>query len=306
MNITFTHRKLLVTNAILSKAINEVSYFANPMIIIMEDHKARIFFNSRTKRNFSIIQSIDIDLRDFSLELPSLQTQIGAENLRGFCSHGLSLGGIYQEEGKHIVTTMGWINKPQEHWYGTIGKVRMDEDSNLVPQSLTEWFTLDSEDSISLSYPAIYERDGTSRMWFGSTLTWDAGNGEMLHILKEKISTDSINFTKTGRILNYDLNTAQAFSRPSIIEINGRALMAYSYRSANSKYRIGFVWLDDLTTASHLNGGLTSFLPSENSWEAEMVEYPFLFIHDSEVYMLYNGDDFGKTGIGIVTLRFEN
>lgn len=225
----------------------------------MEHYKARIFFNSRTKRNFSIIQSIDIDLRDFSLEVPSFQTQIGTKELIRFCSHGLSLGGTYLENGQYFVSTMGWINKPPEHWYGTIGKIRMDEKYNLVSQSLTEWFTLDSEDSISLSYPAIYERDGTSRMWFGSTLTWDAGNGEMLHILKEKVSTDSINFTKTGRILDYDLNTAQAFSRPSILEINGRALMAYSYRSANSKYRIGFVWLDDLTTASHLKGGSRVF-----------------------------------------------
>lgn len=305
MNITFTDRRPLVTNAMVSKAINEVSYFANPMITIMEDHKARIFFNSRTKRNFSIIQSIDIDLRDFSLELSSFQTQIGAKKLSGFCSHGLSLGGTYLEDGQYFVSTMGWINKPPEHWYGTIGKIRMDDEFNLVPQSLTEWFTLDSEDSISLSYPAIYERDGTSRMWYGSTLTWDAGNGEMLHILKEKVSTDSINFVKTGRILNYDLNTAQAFSRPSILEINGRALMAYSYRGGNSHYRIGFVWLDDLTTASHL-GGLASFLPSGKSGEAKMVEYPFLFIHNSEIYMLYNGDDFGKTGIGVVTLQFEH
>ena len=81
--------------------------------------------------------------------------------------------------------------------------------------------------------------------------------------------------------------------------------MAYSYRGGNSHYRIGFVWLDDLTTASHL-GGLPSFLPSGKSGEAKMVEYPFLFIHNSEIYMLYNGDDFGKTGIGVVTLQFEH
>ena len=142
-------------------------------------------------------------------------------------------------------------------------------------------------------------------MWYGSTLTWDAGNGEMTHILKEKISVDAINFKQTGRILDYDLNVAQAFSRPSILEINGRALMAYSYRGGNSDYRIGFVWLDDLATASHL-GGLPNFLPSKNSWEAKMVEYPFLFAFNSEIYMLYNGNDFGKTGIGIVTLKFDH
>ena len=38
---------------------------------------------------------------------------------------------------------------------------------------------------------------------------------------------------------------------------------------------------------------------SVNGWDSEMVEYPFVFKHKKEVYMLYNGDQFGKTGFGI-------
>lgn len=295
MNIIFTERRLLISNALINQAPSKLSYFANPLIVTMENNKARIFFNSRTNNNISIINSIDIELINLSLELDSIRIQVGAKELSGFCSDGLSLGGIYMEKEQCSVATMGWINIPPEHWYGTIGKIGMDKEFNLIPESLTEWFPLDSEDSISLSYPAIYNREGVLKIWYGSTLTWDAGNGEMIHILKEKVSTDAINFEQTGRILDYELNEAQAFSRPSILEISGRALMAYSYRGGNSDYRIGFVWLDDLSTASHL-GGLPSFLPSKNSWEAKMVEYPFLFTFNSVIYMLYNGNDFGENG----------
>ena len=305
MSIIFTDRHLLISNALINKAPSELLYFANPLIVTMENNKARIFFNSRINNNISIINSIDIELRDFSPVLDSIRVQVAAKELSGFCSNGLSLGSIYMGKEQYSVTTMGWIDIPPEHWYGTIGKIEMDTEFNLIPKSLTEWFPLDSEDVISLSYPAVYNCEGVLKMWYGSTLTWDAGNGEMIHILKEKISTDAINFQQTGRILDFNLNEAQAFSRPSILEISGRALMAYSYRGASSSYRIGFVWLDDLSTASHL-GGLPSFLPSKNSWEAKMVEYPFLFTFNSVIYMLYNGNDFGKTGIGIVTLKFDH
>jgi hypothetical protein len=33
-----------------------------------------------------------------------------------------------------------------------------------------------------------------------------------------------------------------------------------------------------------------------------MIEYPFVFDHDGERYMLYNGNGYGKTGIGPAVL----
>jgi hypothetical protein len=141
-------------------------------------------------------------------------------------------------------------------------------------------------------------------MWYGSTVSWDAGNGEMLHVLKEKKSTDNVSFHCTNSLIPFELGVAQAFSRPSIVEFKGRNLMAYSFRGAQDKYKIGFVWLDDFSTATQC-GGLTAFLPSDHEWENEMVEYPFLFVHHSKLFMLYNGNYYGKTGIGLTEIEME-
>jgi hypothetical protein len=35
----------------------------------------------------------------------------------------------------------------------------------------------------------------------------------------------------------------------------------------------------------------------------EMIEYPFVFDHDGQRYIFYNGNSCGKTGIGLAALE---
>ena len=44
---------------------------------------------------------------------------------------------------------------------------------------------------------------------------------------------------------------------------------------------------------------------SESGWDSEMICYAYLFEHDSKLYMLYNGNGYGKTGIGLAVLEEE-
>jgi hypothetical protein len=45
-----------------------------------------------------------------------------------------------------------------------------------------------------------------------------------------------------------------------------------------------------------------SLEPSKKGWDAEMVEYPYVFDHQGTRYMLYNGNGYGKSGIGLAVL----
>jgi hypothetical protein len=42
---------------------------------------------------------------------------------------------------------------------------------------------------------------------------------------------------------------------------------------------------------------------SDQGWDAEMIEYPFILDHQGERYMLYNGNGYGKTGFGLAILE---
>ena len=42
---------------------------------------------------------------------------------------------------------------------------------------------------------------------------------------------------------------------------------------------------------------------SENGWDSTMHHYPHVFELNGKYYMLYNGNDFGKYGLGLAVLE---
>ncbi|MFM8395102.1 MAG: hypothetical protein ACKOB4_14370, partial [Acidobacteriota bacterium] len=42
---------------------------------------------------------------------------------------------------------------------------------------------------------------------------------------------------------------------------------------------------------------------SAAGWDDEMIEYPFVFEHRGRLFMLYNGNGYGRTGFGLALLR---
>jgi hypothetical protein len=45
--------------------------------------------------------------------------------------------------------------------------------------------------------------------------------------------------------------------------------------------------------------GIAGIGVSESGWDSEMVCYPHLFEVDGETYMLYQGNEMGRSGIGL-------
>ena len=80
--------------------------------------------------------------------------------------------------------------------------------------------------------------------------------------------------------------------------------MWYSYRGQPSikTYRIGYAESTDGINWARMDDK-AGIDVSESGWDSQMVCYPFVFDHQGERYMLYNGNDYGKTGIGLAVLE---
>jgi hypothetical protein len=139
-------------------------------------------------------------------------------------------------------------------------------------------------------------------MWYGTTLSWDAGNGEMLHVIRQARSPDGQKWLKLPGGVPYAIGTAQAFSRPTVIVNREHYLMWFSYRPGDgTTYRIGRAESPDGENWT-FRAGLDLDV-SPQGWDSQMVEYPFVFSHSSHLYMLYNGNGFGKSGFGLAVLE---
>ena len=198
---------------------------------------------------------------------------------------------------------MAWQIRKEGHWRGDIGRIRLSDDNCTLKLDPNEVFIgCDEEDKVSLSYSWVIQDNNIYKMWYGSTIDWKSKNGEMIHVIKYATSKDGEKWQKHGLAVPYELGVAQAFSRPTVAKDNDGYHMWFSYRSGDgTKYRLGYAHsLDGKTWHRKKNSGIDV---SDYGWDSEMICYPFVFDHKGERYMLYNGNDYGKTGFGLAILE---
>ncbi len=282
-----------------------VSHAANPLAVFLEGNIYRIFFSGRDVQNRSSVGFVDVDIEiqkvTYVHDKPIFE--YGPEN--SFYSHGVSIGNLYETNGKRYVLFMGWQHSLGTHWRGDIGRLILGADNlSLQLESSQPFLGIDKTDPISLSYPWVHQDEhGKFKMWYGSTITWNIGNGEMLHVINHASSDNGHDWHRKGLAVPFEIGLAQAFSRPSIIkQAHGNYQMWFSYRSgAGEKYRIGYASSPD-GSVWNLELEKCGIHVSKSGWDSEMIEYPFVFNHKGRYFMLYNGNDNGKTGFGLAIL----
>lgn len=282
------------------------SHAANPLPVHLEGDTYRVFFSGRDSENRSSVGAVDIDIVECKIIRKHYQPFFEHGPKGSFYSDGVSIGNCYMVNGIRYMLFMGWQAPLNGHWRGDIGQLVVSSDLTLRLADASPLMTSDALDPISLSYPWVFEDNEGYRMWYGSTSTWDAGNGEMLHVINMAFSVDGNQWYRYGLAIPFEIGVAQAFSRPSVVKnIQGGYEMWFSYRGDSSQtYRIGYAhsidgtnWVLDLT-ASGID-------VSPDGWDSEMIEYPFVFDHGHRRYMLYNGNGYGKTGFGLAVFSYD-
>jgi hypothetical protein len=269
--------------------------------IWIEGDVYRVFYSGRDAKNRSSVGAVDIDIvrREAHWHSNGPVFEHGPEGT--YFENGVSIGNCYEAAGRRFLGFMGWQWPPGEHWRGAIGRLLVTPNLLLQLQDRQPLMGLDAEDPVSLSYPWIMQTgDGMYHIWYGSTVAWDAGNGEMLHVIKHATSMDGDAWNRDGIAVPFEIDVAQAYSRPAVRIDSRRGFeMWFSYRgNPRTPYRIGYAHSDDgrRFTLDLAGAGISV---SDSGWDSEMIEYPFVFQHGRQWYMLYNGNGYGKTGFGL-------
>jgi hypothetical protein len=283
------------------------THAANSLPVLIEGDLYRVFFSGRDANNRSSVGAVDIDIakREVIREHSDPFFEHGPKG--SFYADGVSIGNCYEVNGVNYMLFMGWQTPEKGHWRGDIGRLIVKPDLTLELDAEVPFMGTGRVDPISLSYPWVAKNElGGYSMWYGSTTSWDAGNGGMLHVINHASSSDGHNWNREGLAVPYELGCAQAFSRPTVVgNIETGYEMWFSYRSdVGKKYRIGYAVSKDgrkwelLLEAAGID-------VSAEGWDSEMIEYPFVFDHKGQRYMLYNGNGYGKTGFGLAMLEHE-
>ena len=280
------------------------THAANPLPIHLDGDVFRVYFSGRDDKDRSSVGFVDIDIITQEVIGTCSEPLLTHGEAGSYYSHGISIGNVYTSQDKSYILFMGWQIDKGEHWRGDVGRIQLiDKDSMVIDPE--PFMGVDSVDKVSLSYPWVESNDdGSFDMWYGSTISWDSANGEMIHVLNHATSENGKEWERHGLSVPYEVNLAQAFSKPTVLCDPSDYKMWFSYRSGTGeKYRIGYATSEDKKNweLDLANSGIT--VGPEGAWDAEMVCYPYVFQHKNETYMLYNGNGNGKTGFGLAKLE---
>lgn len=286
------------------------SHAAVPFLDRMDGDTYRLYFTSRTRGNVSTIGSLVMDTSFTVLEVnqnPVLEHgNLGMFDENGVtASYLVDLGG-----GRKYLYYVGWNQGKSTPFRNAIG-LAISEDGGETFRKYSEGPIVDRSpvDPCFVAGTRVMLDGDLFRMWYISCVSWAIVDGKPRHSyhLKYATSPDGIHWKREGIVaIDFKSEYEYAISQPWVIKDPDKYRMWYSYRAQPSihTYRIGYAESDDGITWTRMDGE-AGIDVSVEGWDSEMICYPYVFDLNGDRYMLYNGNHYGSTGIGLAVLESE-
>ena len=297
-----------------------VQFAQSPQALVFEDF-VRIYFSTRAvdKRNgkfLSHIAFVDLQKNLRDVIRVSDKTVIPLGELGCFDEHGIFPMSVLRHGNSVYGYTCGWNRRVSVSVDTAIG-LAISHDDGATFQHIGNGPVL----AASLHEPFLVGDgfvkyiDEAFHMWYIFGTRWQKfapdAPAERTYKIGHATSGDGVKWVKeeARQIIADVLGPHESQALPTVIGIDGRHHMFFCYRESfdfrsnkGRGYRIGHAYSDDLMnwTRDDQNPHLGITL---GSWDSDMLCYPNVFSCDDQVYLLYNGNEFGRYGFGLARLE---
>lgn len=280
------------------------SYAQCPTPLVMED-RVRVYFSERDEKNRSHIRFCDLDLDDptsLLCEGPRVM-ELGRpgtfddEGQIPSCARRTANGIQLWYSGWNTRNTVPYHNAAGFVWSDNGGqKFRRLHDGPILDRTAEE------------PYLAVTPCFDDTTIYYVSGLRWESIGGRyepiyLIHRCWVDLSRENMAVVRVpaANPVIPQAHPLECFSRPWVAIIDGRKYLFYAYRSAldyrdgAGAYRIGMAIMRD---DKWLRDDVSLSLP-RSEFDQTMQSYPAIFEAKGRVFMLYNGNSFGKHGFGV-------
>lgn len=310
-----------IFNPTLHRLPNNCTHYAQSPQVLAFDDFVRIYFSTRAVDSGNGKYLSHIAFVDFKKNLTDVvqiseHTVIPLGGLGCFDEHGIFPISPLRSGDSIYAYTCGWNRRVSVSVDTGIG-LAISRDNGLTFERVGDGPVL----SASLREPCLvgdgFVRiiDGIFHMWYIFGTGWKKfGNNsapDRTYKIGHAVSTDGVSWIKeeARQIITDRLGEDESQALPTVIRIDDRHHMFFCYRqsfdfrtNAARGYRIGHAWSEDLAHWTRDDESLSlDVTPGE--WDSDMLCYPHVFECDGQVYMLYNGNEFGRYGFGLAVLE---
>jgi len=295
-----------------------VEFAQSPQTLVLDD-RVRVYFSTRERDSVGKFLS-HVAYADFSRDMTRLlgvsqHTVLPLGGLGCFDEHGIFPFNVLRDRNRVLAYTTGWNRKVSVSVEASIGMAISNDEGKtferygvgpIMAASLNEPFLVG--DAFVQRYGEIYH------MWYIYGTKWqkfsETEPPDRVYKIAHATSPDGINWHRDGRrIITDRLNADECQALPTVIHVNGVYHMYFCYRQAygfrqdsSRGYRLGYARSSDLENWVR-DDNLGGIDVSAEGWDSQMQCYPHLFMIDGKVFLLYNGNEFGRYGFGLAILE---
>lgn len=278
------------------------THAALPVVDVRANGGCRVYFSARDERGRARIGWADTSLREGSWA-PCQTPALDLGPLGGFSDSGVTSSCVVTMNGAKYHFYTGWSLGVTVPFYLSAGLAVSDDDgATFRPVSNGPLLERNDIDPFLTASPWVLVENGIWRMWYVSGLAWVMTNGKPVHKyhIRYAESRDGLVWDRRGVVcIDFKDNGEYAIARPCVVRDGGTYRMWYAYRG--DRYRIGYAESSDGVVWTRLDED-AGIDVSPGEWDGDMVEYPIVVDVNGRRLMLYNGDDYGKTGIGFAEM----
>ncbi|HEY6210761.1 MAG TPA: hypothetical protein VIW45_00685 [Vicinamibacterales bacterium] len=286
-----------------------------PVALPLSDRTVRVYFATRDANNRSSTTYIEADIdRPSDVTYVHDAPCIGPGAIGTFDDAGVMPSWIVPDEGRLLLYYSAWNVGGTVPYRISIG-LASSVDGGRAFERVSPAPIMDRSrfDPGWVAQPCVLRVTSSSwMMWYLSCTHWSvvADRPEPHYHVKFAVSTDGVDWTRTGDVsLDYDADS-EAIGRPVVLFEDGIYKMYFSYRRVTAfrtdpraAYRIGYAESHDGIRFERRPQCFELTGPRDE-WESVMNEYGTVYVHAGAKYLLYNGNGFGREGIGYaVTAR---
>jgi len=298
---------------------NFMGYAQSPQAIVFDDF-VRIYFSIRNQDNIGTFIS-HIQFVDFNKNLKTIINISNHEvvrpgNLGCFDEHGIFPINVLRYNDIILGYTNGWSRRISVSVETAIGIV-ISKDLGFTFERLGDGPILSAttNEPFLVGDPFVKVIDGIFHMWYIFGIGWkkhsDSAQPDRIYKISHAISYNGIEWNKEEgkQIINDKLNEDECQALPTVIYFKNKYHMFFCYRSAfdfrknkDNAYRLGYAYSNDIKNWTR-DDSQVGIDVSKDGWDSDMLCYPHVFELNRKIYLLYNGNEFGKYGFGLAVLE---
>lgn len=284
-----------------------VSHACVPTALNLPNGNIRIYFAPRNSKGQSIPTFIDVDGRNPSkliyihdkpiMELGELGT---------FDDGGIMPCSIIKDEGTIYLYYVGWNPSVSVPYRNAVG-LAVSKDGGVNFERIFKGPIVDRNinEPFFTASPCVLKEGQNWHMWYASCTKFVMVNNkpEPVYVIKYASSADGINWKRDNLTCIQPKSEFEANARPTVVKENNLYKMwftyrgSFDYRDGKDSYRIGYAESTDCIKWDRIDNKAGIDVSLEG-WDSKMITYPNVISHINQKYLFYNGNGFGKTGIG--------